>query len=149
VSNSFLVSTHSKEALLYNDNSVNENGHAATTFRILLQPACNFAKDFEREEFSFFRQLVIGIGEPLPPGWPHCRMSRFILQGTKSARHSVTKAPTLIRTGRERANAADVCAGSTVDAAQRWTLSATAFTGAATMLLDPSSTAAWTQQTSM
>ena len=67
MSNSFLVSTHSKEALLYNDNSVNENGHAANTFRILLQPACNFAKDFEREEFSFFRQLVIAISETLAP----------------------------------------------------------------------------------
>lgn len=65
VSNSFLVSTRSKEALLYNDNSVNENGHAATTFRLLLQPSCNFAKDFEPDEFSFFRRLVIAISEPL------------------------------------------------------------------------------------
>jgi len=64
VSNSFLVSTRSKEALLYNDNSVNENGHAATAFRLLAQPSCNFAKDFEPEEFRFFRQLVIAISEP-------------------------------------------------------------------------------------
>ena len=65
VSNSFLVSTRSKEALLYNDNSVNENGHAATAFRILLQPACNFARDFDPEEFSFFRRLVIAISETM------------------------------------------------------------------------------------
>ena len=64
MSNSFLVSTRSKEALLYNDASVNENGHAATAFRLLAQPHCNFAKDFQPEEFRFFRQLVIAISAP-------------------------------------------------------------------------------------
>ena len=92
VSNSFLISTRSKEALLYNDASVNENGHAATAFRLLLQPSCNFAKDFELDEFRFFRRLVIAISEsslplqPRPPARGGTMTSSFALVQTRLAR---------------------------------------------------------------
>jgi 3'5'-cyclic nucleotide phosphodiesterase len=42
VSNGFLVASRSTTALLYNDNSVNENMHLALAFRILLKPENNF-----------------------------------------------------------------------------------------------------------
>lgn len=48
--------------MLYNDSSVNENGHAATAFRLLAQPECNFLSGFERDEQRFVRRLVISIG---------------------------------------------------------------------------------------
>ena len=62
MSNHYLIKTHSAAALLYNDNSVNENGHAATAFRLLAQPECNFLSGFERDEQRFVRRLVISIG---------------------------------------------------------------------------------------
>ena len=66
VSNHYLVNTHSEAALLYNDSSVNENGHAATAFRILAQPECNFLEEFERDEQRFVRRLVISMGGLAP-----------------------------------------------------------------------------------
>ncbi len=42
LTNEFLVNTRHAAALLYNDVSVNENGHASLGFRLLHRPANNF-----------------------------------------------------------------------------------------------------------
>lgn len=58
--NAFLVSTHAKEAILYNDRSVLENHHAAAAWSLLLSnDECNFLKFLDKAEFKRFRYLVI------------------------------------------------------------------------------------------
>lgn len=58
--NAFLVSTHAKEAILYNDRSVLENHHAAAAWSLLLNSdECNFLKYLDKAEFKRFRYLVI------------------------------------------------------------------------------------------
>ena len=42
LTNEYLINTDSSAALTYNDRSINENGHAALAFGILLKDSNNF-----------------------------------------------------------------------------------------------------------
>lgn len=42
VTNEYLINTNAESALLYNDQSVNENGHAAMGMRLLRKSCNNF-----------------------------------------------------------------------------------------------------------
>jgi len=59
--NDFLIRTRAPEAIIYNDTHVNENGHLAEAFRLLLRPDINFVSHFSNEEWSFFRKTVIDV----------------------------------------------------------------------------------------
>lgn len=48
-------------ALLYNDNSINENMHASLTFRILMKPENNFLSGLASDEFQAVRRTIISI----------------------------------------------------------------------------------------
>ncbi|KAM3146931.1 hypothetical protein pb186bvf_001085 [Paramecium bursaria] len=57
--NHFEVSSYSKLALRYNDESVLENHHAATTFKILKVDQNNFLSKLSSEQFLIFRKYTI------------------------------------------------------------------------------------------
>ena len=57
--NAFLVASNSPLAILYNDESVLENHHAATTFRILSRPGNDFLSALEPESRRQARRLII------------------------------------------------------------------------------------------
>jgi hypothetical protein len=57
--NQFLIATKAELAMLYNDQSVLENFHCATTFKILNQPNCNILKSLDRTEFIEARRIII------------------------------------------------------------------------------------------
>ncbi|XP_060073053.1 cGMP-inhibited 3',5'-cyclic phosphodiesterase 3A-like, partial [Ylistrum balloti] len=60
--NAFLVATHAKQAILYNDRSVLENYHAAAAWQLLLaNPHHNFLSGLDQAEFKRFRFLVIEL----------------------------------------------------------------------------------------
>ena len=61
VRNDFLVNLGSEAAVRYNDNSVNENGHASLTFEMLYKQAHNFIAHMHAEERRFFRRTVVSI----------------------------------------------------------------------------------------
>ena len=61
VSNEFLINTGAETALMYNDNSVNENMHTAKAFQILLVPQNNFVSHLPEQHFKFFRRTLISI----------------------------------------------------------------------------------------
>ena len=50
LTNQFLVATASPLSLLYNDQSVLENHHAATAFTLARQPGCNLYENFSKTE---------------------------------------------------------------------------------------------------
>lgn len=59
VNNYFHTATVTPLALKYNGISVNENHHAATAFRLLLEPQNNFVSFLSPAEFARFREMVI------------------------------------------------------------------------------------------
>lgn len=56
--NTFHVMTTSALALTYNNESVNQNHHAATAFKLLLSPGLTFFQ-LKDSDFRFFREMVI------------------------------------------------------------------------------------------
>ncbi|KAK9908731.1 hypothetical protein WJX75_002027 [Coccomyxa subellipsoidea] len=61
VTNEYLINTHADAALLYNDQSVNENGHASVGLQLLRKNSNNFIEGLPEEEYRFVRRTVIGI----------------------------------------------------------------------------------------
>ena len=61
VRNDFLVNLGTEAAVRYNDNSVNENGHAALTFEVLYQQANNFIEHMHEEQRRFFRRMIVSV----------------------------------------------------------------------------------------
>jgi len=61
VSNEFLVQSAADVALEYNDNSVNENMHAAKAFSIFVRPQNNFMAHLPDGHYRYFRRTVISI----------------------------------------------------------------------------------------
>ena len=61
VTNQFLVNTSSDLALLYNDESVLENYHVSTAFKILQNEKCNMLINFSKEQRINFRKIVIDL----------------------------------------------------------------------------------------
>lgn len=62
VNNDFLINSRARQALLYNDKSVNENHHASAAFQLALNnEELNIFAGFSREEFKQIRQLVIAM----------------------------------------------------------------------------------------
>jgi len=57
--NAFLINTDSSLAITYNDVSVLENHHSATTFRLLQKPANNFVEKLDPPVYREFRKAVI------------------------------------------------------------------------------------------
>lgn len=79
VSNQYLIASSSEAALLYNDASVNENGHAAAALRMLGRPECDLLEDLDREERLAVRHLIISIGAPR--GLRVVKSEGLVLQG--------------------------------------------------------------------
>ena len=61
VTNQFLVNTSSELALLYNDESVLENYHVSTAFKLLQKEECNIIANFSKEQRINFRKMVIDL----------------------------------------------------------------------------------------
>ena len=61
VTNQYLVNTSSELALLYNDESVLENYHVSTAFKILQKEECNILSSFGKQERQTFRKMVIDL----------------------------------------------------------------------------------------
>eukprot|EP01024_Parvocaulis_polyphysoides_P020678 TRINITY_DN1972_c1_g1_i1.p2 TRINITY_DN1972_c1_g1~~TRINITY_DN1972_c1_g1_i1.p2 ORF type:complete len:382 (-),score=14.92 TRINITY_DN1972_c1_g1_i1:658-1803(-) len=61
VSNDFLVNTQADLALIYNDQSVNENMHLSRGFFMLLKPENNFISHWDKCDYLCLRKLVISI----------------------------------------------------------------------------------------
>lgn len=60
-SNAFIVNAGKRLAMIYNDIAVLENLHACKTFEILQLPDHNFLNKYTREEYRFFRRIVIEL----------------------------------------------------------------------------------------
>jgi hypothetical protein len=61
VNNAFLVASRDRLAFKYNDQSVLENMHASTCFRILQRSTCNIAAALSREDWLKFRKITVDI----------------------------------------------------------------------------------------
>ncbi len=59
MTNEFLTRTHSEAALVYHDQSVNENMHLTVAFRILRKPDNNFLDVLNEEAKAHVRQALI------------------------------------------------------------------------------------------
>lgn len=57
--NVFLIEKHDSIAINYNDVSVLENHHVATTFQILGKQKFNILKKFEKDDYKRVRKLMI------------------------------------------------------------------------------------------
>lgn len=57
--NAFLVMTSDPKAILYNDRSVLENHHAASTWQMLMKSENNFVENLDPAEFKRFRYIVM------------------------------------------------------------------------------------------
>lgn len=57
--NAFLVAIEDKKAILYNDRSVLENHHAASSWQLLCRPENNFVEHLDSAEFKRFRYMII------------------------------------------------------------------------------------------
>ncbi|XP_078732466.1 3',5'-cyclic-AMP phosphodiesterase 4C-like [Lampetra fluviatilis] len=61
VSNQFLINTNSELALLYNDESVLENHHLATGFRLLQEGDCDIFQNLSSKQRMALRKMVIDM----------------------------------------------------------------------------------------
>jgi len=61
VNNDFLVKSQNLRAIVYNDQSPNENHHVAAAWSVLLRPECNFTEGMSPEELAQVRKLVIRL----------------------------------------------------------------------------------------
>ncbi|KAL4444281.1 hypothetical protein ABPG75_012018 [Micractinium tetrahymenae] len=61
VNNDFLIRTQSEAAVAYNDQSINENMHAAAGFKLLAKKENNFLSRLPAEDFRAVRRLIIRI----------------------------------------------------------------------------------------
>ena len=59
VSNTFLVSSRSDLATLYNDRSVLENHHCCRAFQIMLHSEIQLLSEFSSEDYTKFRAIVL------------------------------------------------------------------------------------------
>ncbi|XP_013397704.1 calcium/calmodulin-dependent 3',5'-cyclic nucleotide phosphodiesterase 1A isoform X3 [Lingula anatina] len=59
--NNFHVMTGSDYAMLYNDRAVLENHHVSSAFRLLKQEENNVLSNLSKEDFRYFRSLVIDM----------------------------------------------------------------------------------------
>lgn len=57
--NIFEINTFSKLATRYNDKSVLENHHIATTFKIMQKPECSILAKMGKEDYVRLRKIVI------------------------------------------------------------------------------------------
>ena len=60
LNNLFLIETKHQLALRYNDVSILENHHVASTFALLNQDKYNILKNLSKDDFKRFRKLMIG-----------------------------------------------------------------------------------------
>jgi len=61
LNNAFLVATMSTEALLYNDQSVLENFHTASFYKILQKSSSNILQNLSEKDYKYFRKLSINL----------------------------------------------------------------------------------------
>ena len=61
LNNNFLVNTNDARATLYNDRSVLENHHAASSFAVMSRPECNFLEGLSKSDFKTFREIIIDM----------------------------------------------------------------------------------------
>lgn len=61
VNNFFEIKRKTKLAILYNDQSVLENHHAAFFFGLTMQPEMNVLKEYDWKEYSDCRKFIIDI----------------------------------------------------------------------------------------
>ncbi|RKP20257.1 HD-domain/PDEase-like protein, partial [Rozella allomycis CSF55] len=59
--NNFLIATGNEKAILYNDKSVLENHHLASSFKILQSPECNFLSALPKHEYKTVRSSIIDL----------------------------------------------------------------------------------------
>eukprot|EP00842_Homolaphlyctis_polyrhiza_P004631 jgi/Hompol1/5169/HPOL_004197-RA len=59
--NNFMVNTYDPKAMLYNDKSVLENHHLASSFSVLNQAENNFLSHLSRSDFKAIREIVIDL----------------------------------------------------------------------------------------
>ncbi|KNC46537.1 cGMP phosphodiesterase [Thecamonas trahens ATCC 50062] len=59
LNNNYHINSRSDLAINYNDQSVLENHHCATGFRILQRPRCNILQHLSLEDYKFVRKTVI------------------------------------------------------------------------------------------
>lgn len=58
--NLFLIETRNDLALRYNDVSVLENHHVASSFALIANDKYNLVKRFTKDDFKKFRKIMIG-----------------------------------------------------------------------------------------
>ncbi|KAJ3220320.1 cAMP-specific 3',5'-cyclic phosphodiesterase 4B [Chytriomyces hyalinus] len=61
VSNSFLIATADRRALLYNDKAVLENHHCASAFEVLARKECSFLSTLDRADYKSVRENVVDM----------------------------------------------------------------------------------------
>lgn len=61
VNNGFLVTNKSTEAMIYNDQSVLENFHAASFWKILQKQEANIIANLNEKDYRYFRKLSVHI----------------------------------------------------------------------------------------
>jgi cAMP-specific phosphodiesterase 4/high affinity cAMP-specific and IBMX-insensitive 3',5'-cyclic phosphodiesterase 8 len=61
VSNKYLIETFSHLAIVYNDQSPQENNHSSSAFQLLMQDEYNFMLSFSQDDMRIFRNLVISM----------------------------------------------------------------------------------------
>lgn len=61
VNNIFLINTCNSLAIMYNDNSVLENFHVASAFKVLGEEKNNFMEDVQKEDRKKFRMKCVGL----------------------------------------------------------------------------------------
>lgn len=59
--NNFLINTYDARAILYNDKSVLENHHLASSFAVLNKPEFNFFTSLSKTDFKSFRDTVVDM----------------------------------------------------------------------------------------